>query len=82
MKNDDLNKVIELPIRHQLDDQDITSLFMGLCKMVKRIAKEDARVDYAKQILEIEQHYKKRIENLELIIKGLKQQIEKQKNSL
>lgn len=77
MKKENVDNVIELPIQHKLDEQDVVSLFLGLCKMVKRLAREDACRENAKKIALIESNYKKRIENLELLNSGLKKEIDK-----
>ena len=75
-------EVVELPIRSRFTSGEINSLFLGLCRLVKRLAIEEAEEQYKRKLSYIEASLKTEIENLRLINAGLLRElnIKAQKN--
>ena len=81
MQEEQEDKIVELPVRPRFSSGEINSLFLGLCRLVKRLAQEEAEEQCRRKLAYIEASYKNEIENLRLINEGLLKELgRKQKN--
>ena len=63
--------VVELPVRQRFNSGEINSLFLGLCRLVRRTAVEEAEEHYKRKLAMTESRLLAEIKNLRLINRGL-----------
>lgn len=79
----DKNNILKFPYRNKITDSEITSLFLGLCRLVKNQALEEAKLltlgesRKNKELSEIISKQNKEIEMLKMINFQLKKRIDK-----
>ena len=57
--------------KNSISETELNSLFLGLCKLVKRMALEEVQTSFKQKQLENEQKLKRQIENLQMLNEGL-----------
>lgn len=73
--------VLEMPVRPRFSAGEINSLFLGLCRLVRRCALEEAEEIFEKKLHETKRQMSIQISNLKLINQGLMQELTKKNPS-
>ena len=73
--------VLEMPIRPRFSANEINSLFLGLCRLVRRCAIEEAQEGFDKKLQETKRQMSIQINNLKLLNQSLIQELAKKNPS-
>ena len=65
------NNIIAFKPQSTINENELNSLFLGLCKLVKKLAIEEAELTFQKRERDLQSKLKRQIENLQMLNEGL-----------